>query len=72
MKKKLIDGSEATPECKNCLFSRPFTEEGFVLCEKTGIRSTESICKKYKYNPLNRVPQRAPEIEEFSKEDFSL
>lgn len=72
MKKKLVDGSAASPECRNCLFSRPFAQDGFVLCEKTGIRSVTSLCKKYKYDPLSRVPRRAPDITELSKEDFSL
>lgn len=72
MKKKLVDGKDVSPECRTCLFSRPFAEENFVLCEKTGIRSASSLCKKYKYDPLNRVPGRAPAQPEFSKEDFSL
>ena len=49
-----------------------FSKEGFILCEKSGIRSITALCKKYKYNPLNRVPSRMPDITELSKEDFSL
>lgn len=72
MKKKLVDGSDVSPECRNCIYSRPFSKEGFILCEKSGIRSITALCKKYKYNPLNRVPSRMPDITELSKEDFSL
>ena len=72
VRKKLVDGRDVSPECRNCVFSRPLDEKGFVLCEKTGIRNVTSLCRKYKYDPLSRVPQRTPDIMDFSEDDFSL
>ncbi len=72
MRKKLYDQKDVAPSCKNCAYSRPLGEGEQVLCEKTGVRNGDSTCRKFRYDPLSRVPGRAPELPTFSKEDFSL
>ena len=60
VRKKLIDDKNVQPECRSCAFGTAMPGEEMILC------------KKYKYDPLNRVPQKEPEPMEFGEEDFKL
>ncbi|MBQ8227531.1 MAG: hypothetical protein IJZ88_00810 [Clostridia bacterium] len=72
MKKNIID-SKAVPQiCAICSFGTQLPDGSGILCKKTGIRLPESTCKKFEYDPLKRVPRRAPEMPKFTQEDFSL
>ena len=72
VRKKLIDDKNVQPECRSCAFGTAMPGEEMILCKKTGIRRPDSLCKKYKYDPLNRVPQKEPEPMEFREENFKL
>lgn len=72
MKKKLFNIDESMKMCKNCAYGKLMTEEEKVLCDKTGIRNPDSCCKKFKYDPISRVPNRQPELTKFTEEDFAL
>lgn len=71
MRKKIIDAKDVANECRNCAFGTKIAE-GKIFCNKTGIRNPDSMCKKFKYDPLCRVPRRKPEMAEYSEEDFTL
>lgn len=71
MRKKIIDPKDLVSECANCAFGMK-NADGKILCEKSGIRNPDSQCKKFKYDPLCRVPRRKPTMAEFSEEDFAL
>ena len=43
-----------------------------VLCTKKGLVSTLYSCRKFLYDPLQRIPRRRPELPSFTAEDFSL
>ena len=44
-----------------------------VLCPKKGIMDKDFSCKRFRYDPLKRVPEkREPKLPEFSPDDFSL
>ena len=72
MRKKIIDSKEVPNECQNCAFGMLMIEEEKVFCEKSGIRNMDSGCRKFKYDPLCRVPRKKPELASFSEEDFAL
>ncbi len=72
LRKKLIDSKKAERECRNCAFGVLLSDKEKVFCKKSGVRNTDSFCKKFKYDPLCRVPRRKPDIKTFSEEDFSL
>lgn len=72
MRKKIIDPNEAAKECRNCAYGMAFPEEDKVICKKSGIRNPDSGCRKFKYDPLCRVPRRKPLLVEYSEEDFAL
>ena len=59
--------------CSYCQYGTKLEDE-VVLCCKKGIRSIGESCRKFKYDPLKRVPPKA-KVMDFSKykdEDFSL
>jgi hypothetical protein len=73
MKKPIIDSSNIQPACGLCAHGRISPDNESVLCVNTGIRNLDSRCKKFKYDPLKRKPQKKPaEQPEFDKSDFEL
>lgn len=70
MKNKIL--GDVTPKCEYCKFGKLAADGKSVLCPKKGILDKEECCKKFAYDPLKRVPQKAPELTEFKKEDFEL
>lgn len=45
------------PSCSYCRFGRPIGG-GEIACVKRGITSENGHCRKFKYDPLRRVPER--------------
>lgn len=60
------------PSCKYCLHGKIAPDYSSVLCFKHGVVELTSFCKSFKYDPLKRVPKKAPKLMEFSKEEFVL
>ncbi|MBQ9974660.1 MAG: hypothetical protein IJP02_06875 [Oscillospiraceae bacterium] len=61
------------PRCAYCVHSRPLNEEQ-IACEKKGIMSVASSCRRFEYDPLRRTPPRPvkPEFSDLKQEDFVL
>ena len=59
--------------CAYCVHGANIGEEQ-ILCTKKGLRTPESQCRKFKYDPCKRVPlkARALDFTKYDKEDFSL
>ena len=72
MRKKVVSVQDITPACKICSHGILSPDGESVLCVKTGIRLLDSSCRSFKYDPLKRVPMRAPSRGGFTKEDFEL
>ena len=72
MKKPIINKENITPACGICSHGIISADGECVLCIKTGVRSLESSCNKFKYDPLKRVPHRRIDNGGFTPEDFSL
>ena len=64
--------SAIPPACEYCVFGRRATDPRMILCEKKGVVAPSFHCRRYQYDPLQRVPQRQPKLPVFSPEDFSL
>lgn len=61
------------PRCAYCQRSAKLSEDS-VVCIKRGVVSAGGSCRKFKYDPLKRVPPR-PATLDFSRlkdEDFTL
>ncbi len=69
---KLFKG-KTEPQCAYCEYSEYSDGQDVAVCRKIGgIMQLHSKCKKYKYDPLKRVPKKAILNMDFSKEDFEL
>ncbi len=69
---KPMYGATIAPACEYCAWGRRASDPRMILCEKCGIVSPYYKCKKFRYDPLRRVPKRPPKLPAFSPEDFSL
>ena len=59
--------------CTYCTFSGKI-DDNQVICEKCGIVPSNHHCRRFRYDPLKRVPAASPK-DPFSKhkdKDFSL
>lgn len=59
--------------CAYCIHGTKIAEDQ-ILCAKKGLRSTDSQCRKFKYDPCKRIPPkaRALDFSRYDKDDFSL
>ncbi len=59
--------------CAYCTLSVKFDEEKFI-CSKKGIVTENDSCRKFKYDPLKRVPAKVKpkDFSEYDDVDFSL
>ena len=59
--------------CAYCKFAGIMNDEQ-VICQKCGVVPASHQCRRFRYDPLKRVPPR-PKVQDFSKyyeKDFSL
>ena len=68
MKKKMF-GNDIIPNCNYCKNFIVTPEESYCEYSKT---IKKDKCRKFEYNPLLRVPQTAPAMMTFSKEDYEI
>lgn len=61
------------PRCGYCKFGGA-AEYGTVICRKKGIRQETDKCRKFKYDPLKRVPPKpaAVDFTKYDSRDYSL
>lgn len=58
--------------CRHCIHGKQTSDGEKVLCPRKGIVEPAYSCRKYRYDPLKRVPRRLPALPSFTKEDFRL
>ena len=59
--------------CRYCAHSAVCDEE-MILCKKRGIVAPDGKCRKFRYDPIKRIPakSKALDFDKYSNEDFSL
>lgn len=70
MRQKVFGNVE--PKCEYCAVGTITPTGKNVLCPKKGVLAPDFSCKKFKYDPLKRVPKKMPELPKFDAEDFAL
>lgn len=66
---KKLFGNNITPDCSYC--ENASSEQGIVFCSKN--RHIENNkCKKFRYNPLLRVPKQTTIKVTYNENDFKL
>lgn len=63
---------EQIKRCDTCLYGELAQDNTSILCEKKGLKEPDGFCKKYKYDPLKRVPLKQIIDTDYSPEDFML
>lgn len=59
--------------CAYCAFAGKISEDQ-MICQKCGVVPASHQCRRFRYDPLKRVPPRPVKLntEKLSEEDFSL
>lgn len=59
--------------CAYCLYG-VHLEDGMILCSRKGLKSEESHCWRFRYDPCKRIPRKAKALDfsKYENEDFSL
>ena len=53
---------ELTKCCAYCERATLLAGDDYVLCEKKGVVSPTHLCRRFSYDPMKRIPKRAPEM----------
>ena len=72
MRKKFLSAKKYEPKCEYCLYGRLAPDGERILCEKKGVISGDSTCRKYKYDVMKRVPKKAPAVTSADPAEFEL
>lgn len=65
-------GKGIVPACAYCAKGTAASDNESILCLKKGIVNPDYSCRRFKYDPLRRIPKIPPELEKFTAEDFSI
>lgn len=58
--------------CSYCVYSKKLELTGETICKKRGVMPQREYCRKYKYDPLKRTPEKITFSGNYSAEDFKL
>ena len=59
------------PRCAYCAHGCPAADQKMVLCRNRGVVSPYFACRRFRYDPLMRVPHRQV-LPHYDPKDFSL
>ena len=59
-------------KCEYCIYGKGSSYSDEILCLKKGVTNANDSCKKYKYDPLKRVPKRPKLADNYKSEDFEI
>lgn len=71
MRKKLF-GNNIPPACEYCDYGKETADGEMILCGKCGLVKPFYSCKKFKYNPLKRIPKPVKPLPKYQKGDFEI
>lgn len=73
MVKVMIFSKDIIPMCLYCEHGTKIIATDDIICQRKGIVKPDFSCKKFKYNPINRIPPKKTIVSnDFSKEDFEF
>lgn len=69
----MVFRKDIEPRCGYCRHASP-AGEGLVICRKKGIRPEAEHCRKFRYDPLRRMPPKPwnPDFTKYDDRDYSL
>ena len=69
---KSVYNKNIEPKCELCVHAVTAADGSAILCPKKGIREFNDVCRRFRYDPLKRIPARPAERVTFSDLDFKL
>lgn len=72
MKMKEMFNKDIVKKCAHCCNSLPLSNNGEMACKIRGIVNSDDLCRKYKYDPLKRVPKAQKIADNYSADNFNL
>ena len=69
--KKVFD-KKIPPNCMYCVYGTPSAFSDEILCIKHGVTNGRDSCRRYKYDPLKREPNKVKIADNYKPEDFTL
>lgn len=58
--------------CMWCVYGTKSDYSDEIFCKKHGVTTRADACRRYKYDPLKRVPKSVKPSENYTAEDFSI
>lgn len=58
--------------CEYCANAQISSALNLIFCKIKGPVSSQDSCRKYKYDPLKRVPHTEAKLPEYTADDFKL
>lgn len=72
MASKKLFGNQVEPYCRYCSLASQL-EQGQMLCRKYGVVQSNYACKRFRYDPLKRLPPKPAILRgAFSDDDFYI
>lgn len=66
-------GKDIEPACEYCALGKLTSDGKNVLCKKKGVTALYYKCRRFRYDPLKRVPKKPPQkVSEYEQKDFEL
>ena len=71
--KSMLFRKDIARACAYCTHAARF-DEAACVCDRKGIVPSDSSCRRFRYDPLKRVPsrQKPADFSEYDEVDFSL
>ncbi|MBQ3076707.1 MAG: hypothetical protein IJC43_02510 [Clostridia bacterium] len=71
-KARPLFGSDVSPRCSLCEHGRVLEGNPHISCRYRGMVTEGYHCRRFRYDPLKRVPPKAAVLPKFEAEDFSI
>jgi hypothetical protein len=68
----LLFNKKLPPSCSYCVYGKQSVFENEIVCAKNGITFMRDSCRKFKYDPLKRTPEKIKISDNYNSEDFKL
>jgi len=69
---KTVFNKKLPHSCEYCVYGNRLEFANEILCKKRGVTEFRDRCRKYKYDPLKRIPQMPKISENYNPDDFKL
>ena len=70
--RKHLFGDTIKPACAYCIFGDDSPDGGAIVCVQKGRVMPRFRCRRFRYDPLRRVPAQSPRLPDYSQDEFDF